>query len=86
MDGREVNVAKLVQKEISACAFKHKGYLFFPSLVTDLCLRFGVDVKATDKILANTAAISTIAIKRFTSKAAKSAPNSTAEPSSPNQA
>ena len=86
LEGREINVGKLIQREISACAFKHKGYLFFSSLVTDLCLRSGVDVKVTDEILTNTAAISIVAIKRFTSDATKSTPNSAAEPSSPNQA
>ena len=76
-----MNVGKLVQREISACAFKHKGCLFFLSLITDLCLRSGVDVTANDEILANTAAISTIAIKRFSSEAPKSSPNLSAEPS-----
>jgi len=42
LEGREINVGKLIQKEILACAFKHKGYLFFPSLVTNLCLRSGL--------------------------------------------
>ena len=86
LEGREINVGKLIQREISACAFKHKGYLFFPSLVIDLCLRSRFDVKDTDEILTNTAAISIISIKRFTSEAAKSTPNSAAEPSSPSQA
>ena len=86
LEGKEISVGKLIQREISACAFKNKGYLFFPSLVTDLCLRSGVDVKATDEILSNTAAISTAAIKRFTSDSTKAAPNSAAGPSSPNQA
>ena len=87
LEGREVNVGKLVQKEISACAFKkHKGCLFFPSLITDLCLRSGVDVTANDEILANAAAISTIAIKRFSGEATKFGTNSSAEPSIQNQA
>ena len=86
LEGKEINVGKLIQKEISACAFKNKGYLFFPSLVTHLCLRSGVDVKATDEVLNNTAAISTVAIKRFTSDSTKAAHNSAAEPSSPIQA
>ena len=75
LEGREVNVGKLVQREIYACAFKHKGCLFFPSLITNLCLRSEVDVTANDEILANIAAISTIAIKRFSSEAPKSGPN-----------
>ena len=29
LEGREANVGKLVQREISACAFKHMGCLFF---------------------------------------------------------
>lgn len=68
LEGKEVNVGKLIQREISTCAFKTKGCLYFPSLITDLCLRSGVDVNSNDEILANTAAISTIAIRRFSSE------------------
>ena len=81
LEGKEVNVGKLIQKEISACAFKPKGCLYFPSLITELCLRSGVDVTSNDEILANTAAISTIAIKRFSSEVPKSGSNPGAGPS-----
>ena len=47
------------------CNLKHKGCLLFSSLISELCVRAGVDISSTDEVLANTAAISTTAIKIF---------------------
>ena len=63
LKGKSINIGNIIQGEISACAFKPRGCLCFSSLVTDLCLRAGVDVTLNDEILANTGAISTGAIK-----------------------
>ena len=58
-------MGQIVQREILGCNLKQKGCLFFSSLISDLCVRAGVDISSTDEVLANTAAISTTAIKRF---------------------
>ena len=39
LEGKKVSIGHLFQKEISACAFKSKGCLFFPSWINELCLR-----------------------------------------------
>ncbi|KAL5570296.1 hypothetical protein UlMin_026871 [Ulmus minor] len=65
LEGKSINVGGIIQKEISACAFKPKGCLFFSLLITELCLRAGVDINSSNEVLPNTAAISTMAIKRF---------------------
>ena len=59
LERKSINIGNIIQREISACAFKPKGCLFFSSLITDLCLRACVDVTSNDEILANTGAIST---------------------------
>ena len=73
IEGKNINVGQIIQREIYAYSFKPKGCLFFPSLISELCLKSGVDVNSSDEILPNTAAISTIAIKRFSSHASKPA-------------
>ena len=65
LEGNSINVGKIVQREILGCNLKQKGCLFFSSLISELCVRTGVDISSTDEVLANTAAISTTAIKRF---------------------
>ena len=71
LGNKGINVGKLIQHEISSCAFKHKGCLFFPSLITELCLRTGVEVSSNDEILPNSGLIDTTAIKRFAIPASK---------------
>ncbi|KAL5579151.1 hypothetical protein UlMin_011593 [Ulmus minor] len=66
LEKKGINVGKLIQQEISSCASKHKGCLFFPSLITELCLRTGVEVSSTDEMLLNSGMIDTNSIKRFT--------------------
>ena len=63
LENRGVNIGKLIQRKISACAFKLKGGLFFPSLITELCLRLGLEISPADELLPNTGAINTAAIK-----------------------
>ena len=63
MENKRIKIGHLIEREISACAFKSKGCLFFPSLITELCLCSGVEISSTDEILPNTGAISTTAIK-----------------------
>ena len=81
LEGRRINVGQIIQRENLACAFKPKGCLFFPSLITELCLRAGIDTNSNDEILPNTAAISTKAIKRFTFSASKPSAEHTGAPS-----
>ena len=71
LEGYSINVGKVVQREILSCNLKQKGCLFFSSLISELCVRAGVDIRSTDEVLANTAAISTTAIKRFFQSAPK---------------
>ena len=65
LQGKSINVGRIIQKEILACTFKPKGCLFFSSLITELCVRAGADINSYDEVITNTAAISTTAIKRF---------------------
>ena len=80
LEGWRINVGQIIQREISACAFKPKGRLFSPSLITELCLRAGVDTNSDDEILSNTNAISTKAIKRFTFSVSKPSAKYTGAP------
>ena len=72
LEGKKIDVGRIIQREISACAFKQKGRLFFPTLISELCLRAGVEVNSNDEILPNMAAISTTTIKRFSHTTPKS--------------
>ena len=65
LEKKGINVGKIIQKEISSCASKLKGCLFFPSLITELCMRTGVEVTSADEILLNSGMIDTNSIKRF---------------------
>ena len=65
LEGKSINVGRIVQKEILGCNLKQKGCLFFSSLISELCIRAGVDISSSDEVLANTTAISTTAIKIF---------------------
>ncbi|KAL5549974.1 hypothetical protein UlMin_000150 [Ulmus minor] len=71
LEKKGINVGKLIQKEISSCASRQKGCLFFPSLITELCMRTGVEVTSADKILLNSGMIDTNSIKRFTIPASR---------------
>ena len=71
LEKKGINVGKLIQQEISSCAFKHKGCLFFPSLITELCLRTGVEVSFADEMLLNSGMIDTNSIKRFAIQTSK---------------
>ena len=64
-------MGQLIQQEISSSDFKHKACLFFPLLITELCLRTGVEVSSNNEVLPNSSLIDTIAIKIFAIPAAK---------------
>ena len=83
LEGKSINIGNIIQGEISACVSKLRGYLFFSSLITDLCLRVGVDVTSNDVILANMGPISIGAIKRFLTPAYKPVPSPATGPSQP---
>ena len=74
VERKKIDVGQIIQREISACTFKPKGCLFFPSLIFDLCLGARVEVNSSDEILPNTATISTTAIKRFSYPTSKPPP------------
>ncbi|KAH1097225.1 hypothetical protein J1N35_014146, partial [Gossypium stocksii] len=46
---KSLNVAKIILKEIHACARKKTGSVYFPSLITSLCLRAYVKTQANLK-------------------------------------
>ena len=71
LEKKGINVGKLIQQEISACASRQKGCLFFPSLITELCMRTGVEVSSADEMLLNSGMIDTNSIKRFAIPATK---------------
>lgn len=48
--GNDVNVGKIVMQEIQACARKKDGMLYFPCLITALCVKQGVRDRDTDEI------------------------------------
>lgn len=73
LEGKKINIGKIIQREISTCAFKPKGCLFFLFLITELYLRSRVEVTSSDEVLANNGAIITPSIKRFSTPAAKPA-------------
>ena len=39
LEGKKIDVGQVIQQEMSACSFKPKGCLFFPTLISELCLR-----------------------------------------------
>lgn len=49
--GLKINVGKLIVDEIYRCSMKKTGKLFFPSLITQLCLEAGVPHKPTEEVL-----------------------------------
>ena len=71
LEKKGINVGKLVHQEISACASRQKGCLFFPSLITELCMRTGLEVSSADEMLLNLGMIDTNSIKRFAIPASK---------------
>ena len=75
LEGKKLNIGQLIQREIYTCAFKPNGGLFFPSLITELCLRSGLEISSSDEMLANTGAINTAAIKRFALPSTKLVPS-----------
>lgn len=51
LERKSVNIGKLIEREILACARRNKGSLFFPCLIYDLCLIANVDVYGGEKIV-----------------------------------
>lgn len=44
MEGHDINVGQLLCEQIRVCARRNSGGLWFPSLITQLCVMHGVDV------------------------------------------
>lgn len=64
--GRPINVGKIINKELYACARKSGGILWFPALITGLCLSSGVPVYPTEERLSSRGAITTLTIAQMT--------------------
>ncbi|MFQ6628803.1 hypothetical protein Gotur_007391 [Gossypium turneri] len=46
---KSINIGKIILKEIHDCAKKKAGSVYFPSLITSLCLRARVKTQANLK-------------------------------------
>ena len=49
--GLSINVGRLICRQITSCAKKKKGKLFFPSLITQLCIKAGVPTASAEDVL-----------------------------------
>lgn len=67
LEGRSINVGKILYDEIIDCAFKKKetDKLLFASLISDLCIRIGVYAEDDDDILINPEAIDLDSVQGF---------------------
>ena len=48
--GCDINFGKIIMQEIQLCATKKEGMLYYPCLITSLCMRQGVRARDTDEI------------------------------------
>lgn len=65
LGGKKVNVGLIIEKQISECVFKGKNRLYFSSLITELFMMNGVEMKEGDEIIVNKGILDVNAIKRF---------------------
>ncbi|EXB49850.1 hypothetical protein L484_000844 [Morus notabilis] len=65
--GKPINVGRLIIDQIRACAEKGKGGLYFPSLISELCIQSHVAWEASEPRLRNTGAMDLVAITRISS-------------------
>lgn len=76
--GLSIDVGTIIEREIRECAMKqHKNAaFFFPSLITGICIVFGVRVTSQDELIRNAGALNARTIERITGE-------TTAEPTDP---
>ncbi|GMN66871.1 hypothetical protein TIFTF001_035931 [Ficus carica] len=63
--GRKINVGDVISEQISVCAGRQSGGLWFPSLITSLCLAQGVEISSEEEKLKATAPITMTVITRL---------------------
>jgi len=63
--GRTINVGKIIDRELRACARKAKGSLWFPALISGLCKNSGAQVFPNEETLPPGGAITTLTIARL---------------------
>lgn len=68
---KKVDLGHIIEREIISCSFKPKGLLFFPSLITSLCLKSEVKTKLGEEVIANKGVIDCLAIKQFAGSTSK---------------
>lgn len=51
MESQSINVRQLIYKEIAQCATKRMGRLFFPKLISKLCIKSNAPVVQDEKVL-----------------------------------
>ncbi|PON78020.1 hypothetical protein PanWU01x14_023740 [Parasponia andersonii] len=77
LNGKSINVGRMIHSEIRACAAQKTGALFFPSLITRLCRN--APFLVNEEKLHNTGEIDAIAVARITQEGPT---ESTQQPSS----
>ena len=65
LNEKSINVGNIIVEEIRYCAPRNSGSLFFPSLITQLCLKAGVPVSSEEERICNKGAITAQTIARI---------------------
>ncbi|EXB63567.1 hypothetical protein L484_026905 [Morus notabilis] len=65
MKGRPLNVGRMIHQQVGVCAGHRNGGLWFPSLITQLCIAHGVSVEKHETKEPPSAAISTFVLARL---------------------
>ena len=63
--GRKINVGDVISEQIGVCAGRQSGGLWFPSLITSLCLAQGVEVSSEEEKLKTSGPITMTVITRL---------------------
>ena len=65
LQGRQINIGRVIHEEIYACTQKLRGILWFPNLISNLCEMKGVIMQDSEERLPNKEAITMFAIARI---------------------
>ena len=70
LKGLTIDVGKIIKREIRECAMKKQKtvILLFPSLITNICVVFGVKISAKDEKIKNKRALMAGTLERITGK------------------
>ncbi|XP_061371435.1 uncharacterized protein LOC133314024 [Gastrolobium bilobum] len=69
LDGRPIDVGRIIQAEIVACSKTDTGYLFFPGLITQLCQEANVPIADDEERFQITEPITPYTTERVSKKA-----------------